>query len=205
MIERANREEEVRDAVMQQPPRHTWTFFRVGGFDQVRLESGADLAALGELDQKLWTALACPTKGLEFDARTLALIDSDTDGRIRAPDIIAAARSATANLKNPDDLLRGAPTLPLAAINSEGDEGRQIIVSAKNILANLGKPDADVITLDATADTAKIFAQTRFNGYVIVPAESARGRGAAARGAGGGGGRGAGAGRGGGPGGDQDT
>jgi len=159
---------------MQQPPRHTWTFFRVGGFDQVRLESGADLAALGELDQKLWTALACPTKGLEFDARTLALIDSDNDGRIRAPDIIAAARWATANLKNPDDLLRGAPTLPLAAINSEGDEGRQIIVSAKNILANLGKPDADVITLDDTADTAKIFAQTRFNGDGIVPAESAQ-------------------------------
>src|SRR3569832_2299368 len=89
MIERANREEEVRDAVMQQPPRHTWTFFRVGGFAQVRLDSGADLAALGELDQKLWTALACPTKGLEFDARTLALIDSDNDGRIRAPDIIS--------------------------------------------------------------------------------------------------------------------
>src|SRR3569833_3206935 len=133
---------------MQQPPSHTWTFFRVGGFDQVRLESGADLAALGELDQKLWTALACPTKGLEFDARTLALIDSDNDGRIRAPDIIAAARWATANLKNPDDLLRGAPTLPLAAINSEGDEGRQIIVSAKNILATLGKPDADEVTLD---------------------------------------------------------
>src|SRR3569623_938040 len=159
---------------MQQPPRHTWIFFRVGGFDQVRLESGADLAALGELDQKLWTALACPTKGLEFDARTLALIDSDNDGRIRAPDIIAAARWATANLKNPDDLLRGAPTLPLAAINDEGDEGRQIIVSAKNILANLGKPDADIITLDDTADTAKIFAQTRFIGDGIVPAESAQ-------------------------------
>src|SRR3569623_3370291 len=110
--------EKTRDAVMQQPPSHTWTFFRVGGFDQVRLESGAALAALGELDQKLWPALACPTKGLEFAARTLALIDSDHDGRIRAPDIIAAARWATARLKNPDDLLRGAPTLPQAAFYS---------------------------------------------------------------------------------------
>src|SRR3569623_1219477 len=166
---------------MQQPPRHTWIFFRVGGFDQVRLESGADLAALGELDQKLWTALACPTKGLEFDARTLALIDSDNDGRIRAPDIIAAARWATANPKNPDDLLRVAPTLPLAAINSEGDEGRQIIVSAKNILANLGKPDADVITLDDTATTAKLFAQQRFNGDGIVSAASAQDQNTTAR------------------------
>ncbi len=68
---------------------HTWKFFRAGGFDQVRLETGADLMALDQLDQKLWVALACPTTGLEFD-KTLALIDTDKDGRIRAPELIAA-------------------------------------------------------------------------------------------------------------------
>ena len=52
---------------------HTWKFFRAGGFDQVRLEKGADLMALDQLDQKLWVALACPTSGLEFDKATLAL------------------------------------------------------------------------------------------------------------------------------------
>ncbi len=64
---------------------HIWKFFRAGGFDQVRLDTGADLLSLNELDQKLWVALACPTTGLEFDADTLALIDTDQDGRIRAP------------------------------------------------------------------------------------------------------------------------
>ena len=39
---------------------------------------------LDALDQKLWVALACPTNGLEIDARTLALIDTDKDGRVRA-------------------------------------------------------------------------------------------------------------------------
>ena len=68
---------------MAQSP-HTWHFFRAGGFDQVRLDSGADLLALDQLDQKLWTALACPTTGLEFDKQTLALIDTDKDGRVRA-------------------------------------------------------------------------------------------------------------------------
>ena len=29
---------------------HHWRFFRAGGFDQVRLDSGADLMHLGELD-----------------------------------------------------------------------------------------------------------------------------------------------------------
>jgi hypothetical protein len=67
---------------------HVWRFFRAGGFDQVRLESGRDVAALAELDQKLWVALACPTRGIEFDTRTLDLIDADHDGRIRAPEIL---------------------------------------------------------------------------------------------------------------------
>jgi hypothetical protein len=30
---------------------HVWRFFRAGGFDQVRLESGRAVAALAELDR----------------------------------------------------------------------------------------------------------------------------------------------------------
>ena len=45
---------------------HAWKFFRAGGFDQVRLETGADLLALNQLDQKLWVALACPTTCLLY-------------------------------------------------------------------------------------------------------------------------------------------
>jgi hypothetical protein len=152
---------------------HTWKFFRAGGFDQVRLDSGADLMALDELDQKLWIALACPTTGLEFDSDTLALIDEDKDGRIRAPELIAAVKWAGSCLKNPNDLLKSAPELPLDAIDNTTPEGKQLLASARQILANLGKKDAAVITLEDTADTAKIFAETRFNGDGIVPADSA--------------------------------
>ena len=65
---------------------HVWKFFRTGGLDQVTLESAADLLNLQSLDQKLWVALSCPVKGLEIDERTLRLIDSDGDGRIRVPE-----------------------------------------------------------------------------------------------------------------------
>src|ERR1051325_531058 len=92
---------------------HVWKFFRAGGFDQVRLETGADLMALDQLDQKLWVALACPTRGLEFDSKTLDLIDTDKDGRIRAPDILAATQWAGRCLRNPDELLNSSPALPL--------------------------------------------------------------------------------------------
>jgi hypothetical protein len=152
---------------------HRWRFFRAGGFDQVQLRSGADIANLDQLDQKLWLALACPVSGLEFDQKTLELIDTDKDGRIRAPEIIAAAKWACANLKNADDLLKAAPALPLAAINDATPEGKQLLASARQILANLGKSDASAITPDDTADTAKIFAQTQFNGDGIVPVDSA--------------------------------
>src|SRR5215467_13388777 len=103
---------------------HTWKFFRAGGFDQVKLESGADIVNLDQLDYKLWVALACPTQSLEFDSRTLELIDTDHDGRIRAPELIAAVKWATGLLKNPNDLLKGAPMLPLAAINDAVPEGK---------------------------------------------------------------------------------
>ena len=152
---------------------YTWKFFRAGGFDQVKLESGADLANLSQLDQKLWVALACPTTGLEFDTRSLELIDTDKDGRVRVPEVIAAAKWATGLLKNPDDLLKGSATLPLAAINDATPEGKQILSSAKQILSNLGKAAETSIGLEEVSDTAKIFAATNFNGDGIIPVDAA--------------------------------
>lgn len=152
---------------------HPWTFFRAGGFDQVRLTTGADLMALEQLDQKLWIALSCPTHGLEFDGKTLEMIDGDGDGRIRVPEIIEAVKWLGAVLKNPDELTRGPAALPLSSINDHTPEGRQLLDSAKHILANLGKADAKEITLDDAAGTAKILAQTRFNGDGVIPADTA--------------------------------
>ena len=51
--------------------KHTWSFYRAGGVDQVQLQRGADILRLDELDLKLWVALSCPVKGLEIDERTL--------------------------------------------------------------------------------------------------------------------------------------
>ena len=152
---------------------HKWRFARVGGFDQVRLETGADLLALDQLDQKLWASLACPTHGLELDSKTLELIDSDGDGRIRVPEILAAVKWIGSILKNADDLTKRADTLPLSAIDESTPEGGQLLASAKQILLNLGKPDATFVTAEDTADTVKIFAQTKFNGDGIIPVEAA--------------------------------
>ncbi|HKP96181.1 MAG TPA: hypothetical protein VJ385_10520 [Fibrobacteria bacterium] len=153
--------------------KHKWTFFRAGGFDQVKLESGADLMNLDKLDQTLWVALACPTGGLEIDSRTLALIDTDKNGRVRAGELIEAVRFAGANLKNPDHLLKGDSALPLADLNDATAEGKVLLASARQILINIGKPDAPSISVEDVSDTARIFADTAFNGDGIITEQSA--------------------------------
>jgi hypothetical protein len=147
-----------------------WRFFRAGGFDQVKLETGSDLMALDQLDLKLWVALACPTSGLEFDKATLALIDTDKDGRVRAPELIAAVKWAGSLLKNPDDLLKGSPTLRAAAVNDSVAEGKLIATFARQVLS---KSESADITVEEAAAAAQVFAAKPFNGDGIVPADSA--------------------------------
>ncbi len=153
--------------------RHTWRFFRIGGFDQVRLDRAGDLTALNQLDQKLWLALSCPTRGLEFDTRTLDLVDTDHDGRVRVPEVIAAAEWACAVLRDPGELVEGGAALPLAAINDASPQGQALLGSAQQLLATLGKSDATVVTPEDTADIEKLFSQMKFNGDGVVPADSA--------------------------------
>src|ERR1700690_1699121 len=106
-------------------PPHSWKFVRSGGLDQVSLETADDLRALGGLDQKLWVALSCPVKGLQIDERTLAIIDTDGDGHVRPPDVIAAVSWACARLRDPVTLLEGSETLPVEAIG-DSPEGRSV-------------------------------------------------------------------------------
>lgn len=158
---------------MSNTSSHRWKFFRAGGFDQVKLETGADLMNLDQLDQKLWVALACPTTGLEFCSKTAALIDTDKDGRIRAPELIAAVKWAASMLKNPDDLVKGGDAVAFNAINDANPEGKQLLASAKQICANLGKNDAPAITLTDASDANKIFLNTTLNGDGVIIPESA--------------------------------
>ncbi len=151
---------------------HKWRFFMSGGFDQVRLDRGSDLANLDKLDQKLWAALACPVEGLEFDSRTLLLIDTDGDGRIRAPEVVAAAKWASSVLKDPSVLLDGSPELRLADIDDSNEEGARILALAKSFLVHAGKPDAEQVSVDDLDGVEATFAKSPFNGDGVIPPAS---------------------------------
>jgi len=125
-----------------------WRFFRAGGFDQVRLDSAAELLAIADLDQKLWVALSCPVRGLEFDARTLACIDSDGDGQVRAPELIAAVQWASARLADPEVLAQALSGVPLRALRDDDEEGGRIAAAARALAEELGKGQADILTVE---------------------------------------------------------
>lgn len=156
---------------------HRWRFQRAGGYDHVCLDTGADLVALPTLDQKLWAALACPTRGVEFDAHTLDLIDTDADGRIRAPEVLAAVDWALARLRDPDTLLAGGEALALGAIDTRHedgpDSGRLIHACACEVLRQLGRAEAGTIELDDVADTHRLYATIPFNGDGVITAAAA--------------------------------
>ncbi len=138
---------------------HTWRFFRAGGFDQPRIDTPADLLAIGALDQKLWVALSCPVAGSEFDRRTLALLDSDNDGHIRAPELIAAVTWAGERLSDPAPLLgksAGVPGVPLTAIKADDAEGALIAAAAREVLAESG---GAAVTAEAASAAQARFAE----------------------------------------------
>ena len=142
---------------------YEWKYSSIGGVVRVKIESGEDIAHLGELDRKLWTVLSCPVEGLEFDRKTLDLLDSDHDGRIRVDEIVAAAQWLCSALKDRDSILLGSDTLPLSRLDENSETGRRLLDSARRILANL-KLDKEEISLAEAADTVAIFSGTKLNG-----------------------------------------
>jgi hypothetical protein len=161
----------ARDIQSDMP--HAFTFFRAGGSDQVRLATAADIAAIGQLDRKLWAALACPVKGLEFDERTLQLVDSDNDGRVRAPEVVAAVDWTGQRLVDLGAIIAGKPRLPLAAIVTATPAGAALTACAKRVLDKAGKATSPDIGLDELATASGDLAKTRFNGDNVLPPASA--------------------------------
>lgn len=153
---------------METKTEHHWRFFRAGGFDQVSLDSAADLAALRSLDQKLWASLASPVTNLELDQRMLGYIDTNDDRRIRSPEVLDAVDWTLAHLADPDALFRGDP-LTLASFN-DGEQGARLAASARRLLKLLGRGEQDAITVADTDDMSVLFPPNEPNGDGLVPA-----------------------------------
>ena len=127
---------------------YDWKFSVVGGVTRVNIESGSDIAHLDVLDQKLWTVLSCPVKGLEFDEKTLAMIDSDHDGKIRVNEVVAASQWLTQVLTDMDYVTEGHDSVEFGQIKADTDEGKQVLDSARLILNHQGLNKSSISLAD---------------------------------------------------------
>ncbi|TVR44936.1 MAG: hypothetical protein EA402_05695 [Planctomycetota bacterium] len=146
-----------------------WVIRRRGSLDQVSLLGSGELRALPSLDRKLWVALACPVRGLDIDSRTLSLIDSDGDGRIRVPEVTAAVSWVVERLADPGLILTAGDQLPIAAIRDDCEEGRRLRRSAQRVIRALGL-SAEVLHPGDTGDLLRILCAARFNGDGVITA-----------------------------------
>lgn len=126
---------------------YKWKYGSLGGAIRIAVETGEDIAHLGELDQKLWTVLSCPTQGLEFNGRFLEILDTDKDGRIKVNEVVEASSWITSVLKNPDRLLDDQAEITLDEINAENPDGAALLASARKVLESLSK-EKDSISLE---------------------------------------------------------
>ena len=158
-------------ALIKKDQKYKWEFENIGGCSRVKISSGNDIAHLDELDIKMWTVLSCPVKGLEIEEKSLKYMDRDADGKIRVNDVISVAKWVTGALKNPDLLLEGKDWVNIEEIDAENEVGLKLSKAAKQILFNLGK-EGERISLADTADSAAIFAKTRYNGDGVITVTS---------------------------------
>ncbi|MEG2816841.1 MAG: hypothetical protein RR855_03385 [Comamonas sp.] len=150
--------------MQQQATGYAWQFFRAGGVEQVAIRTGQDIANIASLDQKLWVALACPTRGIEFDPATLDLIDKDHDGRIRAPELIEACQWAVAQVRHPDVLTSGSDVLQLSNLNTGSASGAALHTEAQRVLRLLGREGETTVALADVRERLTMLNALAFNG-----------------------------------------
>lgn len=162
----------MADAVakIENPP---FAFRRLGGMNQFVLQTDEEWRNLHDLDKKLWMALSCPTRGLEFSRETLELLDSDHDGRIRVQDVKEAVDWVCARLTHPSRLAEGQTEVELDNIRTDTPAGQQLLNAAKIVLEKQNVDGAASVNCE---ELEKVVAEANgypFNGDGIVPPDSA--------------------------------
>ena len=144
--------------------KHTWTYANIGGNTRVVIKNGKDIQHLADLDEKLWTVLACPVAGLEIPEESLKCMDTDGDTKIHVADVVATSEWLCNVLHDPQVLFDGKPSLKLTDIVDEG------LLAVANALAEDG-----VVTLDAvkaaiagTTITAQAIPEAPYAGDVMA-------------------------------------
>ena len=143
---------------------YKWTYASIGGSTRVKINTGEDIRNLGELDQKLWTVLSCPTSGLEIDEASLKLMDTDNDGKLHVQEVVKTADWLCGVLSNPDLLLKGEDKLNFADIKDEAIRA----VAEKVAVDGVVTLDAVRAAIGAVTIEAQPVPEAPYSGEVIA-------------------------------------
>ena len=91
-------------------------------------------------DLKCWYAISCPTTGVRFDLRMLELMDTDHDGNVRTPEVLAALDFLKAN------------GVSLEALKTPGEEDEKKLADVLARQADLAKEEPSAADKQAMAD-----------------------------------------------------
>ena len=133
---------------------YSWQYCSLGGVTRVKISTGEDIAHLHELDQTMWTVLSCPVKGLELEERTLHLLDSDNDGKIRVDEVTAASQWLCQVLRDPSKLIEAPDMLTLSDLNRDSEAGAKLYANAQEVLALMGE-SSETLSLTQLNDFLK--------------------------------------------------
>lgn len=145
---------------------HFWKYTSMGGMTRVNINSGEDIAHLGELEQTKWTVLSCPVKDLHFDKATLEILDKNKDGRIHLSEVVEKAQWLTSILSNTDVLIFSKSSIALDDIDKESDNGSRILSAANEALDLIKKKDRKEISRE---DVEKAFSILSEKQHIELP------------------------------------
>lgn len=149
--------------------KHIWKFAKFGGVTQLMFQTADDILQLKNLDQKLWTVLAMPTAGIFFDKDTAAVLDTDSDGFIRPPEILAAVDFLENSLNDVGLIMQQGNTLAVSEIKDKNISGY-----AQWFLRKLDKTEPIISLDDITVHQAEFLGEHDDNEIADTDSDSVR-------------------------------
>lgn len=141
-------------------------FYRMARTVQVALGKGSDIEHLAELDKKYWLVLSCPAKMPGDDGTIAKALDTDGDGRVRVPEVLAAVEWLKPRLNGFDRLFEPSTGLAAEDVNPGTDEGKALAQLLSTISPSAPLASAEIDSAIATFQAAPA------NGDGVVPASA---------------------------------
>jgi hypothetical protein len=141
---------------------------RYGGSIQVDIPNFEVLTRAIHIPETQWLATACPVQGLHCDARFLALMDADGNGRIRVAEVRAAVEFMAKALQSYKGADERSDVLELSALSPGADT---LQAAARRILATLKAENTGRVSLEQVRASDKVLREAGVNGDgIIAPA-----------------------------------